>query len=89
MNGWHEIWSHKEPLWVKVLFKYLLPLGEILFFIYFNYHIYINIFPKAHIYGGLFGIGIRYLVVLFFLFIISLISQWGFRPQVKIYKEGV
>jgi len=88
MNGWHEIWSHKHPLWVKILFKYLLPIAGILFFIYINYHVYTNILPKANVYGGIFGIGIRYLVFLVILIVIFLISRLGFRPQIKIYKEG-
>ena len=89
MNGWHEIWSHKQPFWVRVIFIYLLPIAGILFFIYFNYHIYVNILPRASVYGGIFGIVMRYLIVLFFLFVIFILSRMGFRSQIKVYKEGI
>ena len=89
MNGWYEIWSHKQSLWVRVLFIYILPIAGVLFFIYFNYHVYVNILPRASVYGGIFGIVIRYLIVLFFLFIIFLLSRMGFRSQIKVYQEGI
>jgi len=89
MNGWHEIWSHKNPLWVRILFVYILPIAGILFFVYFNFHVYVNVLPRASVYGGFFGISLRYIVVLFFLFVIFLLSRMGFRSQIKVYKEGI
>jgi len=89
MLEWHEVWSAKEKLSNKILLRYVFPISAILFFIYFNYHIYLNVLPRASVYGGILGITLRYLVVLFFLFVVLFICGTGLKQQIKIYKEGI
>ncbi|MCW1296795.1 MAG: hypothetical protein OH319_03890 [Candidatus Parvarchaeota archaeon] len=89
MEEWHEVWSAREPPLVKILLKYVIPIGAVLFFIYLNYHIYVNVLPRASVYGGFPGITIRYIAVLLVLISIAFICRNGLRQQIKIYKEGI
>jgi hypothetical protein len=87
MEEWHEVWKPKEKLLDKSL-KYILPIGVILFFILFTYHVYFHILPIIHFYG-VGEIILWYLLIFFAMLVVFFICRTGLRQQIRIYKEGI